>query len=149
MEPAKLDIPFVPSTAEKIRIMVKMANLQGGERMADLGSGDGRVVIAFAKAGAIAQGFEADPSRAMLGQKNIIVQGMEDVARISEKNFWKADLSEFNIITLFGITSMMKQMEKKLKKELKTGAKVISNTFIFPEWEPVQVENNVYLYVKN
>lgn len=143
------DIPYVPSTPEKVETMVELSQIKPGEKSADLGSGDGRVVIAMAQKGAIAHGFEIDPYRAVLGEDNIYDAGLVDKAFIHHKSFWDINLSEFDVISLYGITGIMDRLEKKLQQELKSNARVVSNIFTFPNWEPVQKKEDVYLFIKD
>lgn len=64
------------------------------------------------------------------------------------KNFWKENVSQFDVVIVYGISYMMKKLETKLQKELKSGSRVVSNYFIFSNWEPVQKEKHILLYVK-
>jgi precorrin-6B methylase 2 len=144
-----LDIPYVPSAEERCKIMFALAEVKPGEKTIDLGSGDGRVVIGMARRGAEAYGVEIEPKRVKLGQNNLKKTNLEARAQIFHASFWDLDLSEFDVITLYGISSIMKRLEKKLQKELKPGARVVSNYFTFPNWKPAVEENHVYLYIKN
>jgi cyclopropane fatty-acyl-phospholipid synthase-like methyltransferase len=144
----RLDIPYVPSSSDKVSTMVELASVQQGEKAVDLGSGDGRVVIELARNGALAYGFELDQDRVLLSQKNILIADMTTKTHIFNRSFWDVDLSGFDVITLYGITSIMEKLENKLKSELKTGARVVSNYFEFPNWEHKKNSNGVYLYVK-
>lgn len=139
-------IPYVPSTEEKVNLMLELAEVKAGMKTADLGSGDGRVVIAFAQAGALAHGFEISHERVKLAVKNIQEAGLKNKAFIHHRDFWTASLANFDVITLYGITSIMGRLEKKLEKELKIGAKVISNVFTFPHWKAELSIQGVYVY---
>jgi precorrin-6B methylase 2 len=143
---SKLDIPYVPSTDEKVALMLELAAPKKGMRAADLGSGDGRIVIALAQQGVRVDGFELNPDRARLSQKNVVDSGMEELAQIHEQSFWDVDLSPYDIIMLYGITSMMGRLEEKLQNELAPGAKVVSNIFTFPTWRYVIERSGIYLY---
>jgi hypothetical protein len=144
-----LDIPFVPSSHEKTAIMLSLAGNVKNKKTADLGSGDGRVVVKFAQAGAFAHGFEVNPERAAAGQKKILENKLGDRAEIFQKNFWDAELSDYDVITVYGITSVMQRLENKILAEGKNGLRVISNTFIFPHWKPNQENEKIFLYIKN
>jgi ribosomal protein L11 methylase PrmA len=126
--------------------MVALAAALPGQRSADLGSGDGRVVIALAREGAEAHGFEIDPKLVMEARKNIREEGLEGKAFIHQQDFFEADLSDFEILTIYGITSIMGPLEEKLRSELKPGARVISNFFSFPNWEHEVKVAEVYVY---
>lgn len=136
--------PYVPSSDAKIASMVALAGIRPGERAADLGSGDGRVVMAFARAGADAHGFEVNPILVWLSRRKIRVAGLADRAHIHWRSFWRVDGGEFDIIIVFGISHIMRGLERKLKRELKPGARVVSNAFAFPQWPPSRTEDGVY-----
>lgn len=146
-------IPFMlkgaiydPSRKEAVEKMVELAEIKPGEKSVDLGSGDGRVVIEFAKRGAEAHGYEINPFLVILSKRNIRKSGFKGRAFIHWKNFWKADLSEYDIITVFQVSFAMNKLEEKLKYELKFGARVISNYWRFPNWKPVRYEKDIYVY---
>lgn len=140
------DIPFVPSSRERLSVMTDLANIQKGQKAADLGSGDGRIVIAMAKMGAEAHGFEVDPEKVKLAKKSVQKAGLDNKAFIHQSSFWDEDLNSFDIITVYGITSIMSRLEKKLKKEIKPGCKVISNFFTFPNWQYWVRKGEIYVY---
>jgi len=128
--------------------MMELAQIRKGIKAADLGSGDGRVVIALAQAGAEAHGFEIDRKLVAESRKKIKEAGLEGKAFIHHQSFWDSNLAGFEVITIYGITSIMEKLEKKLKTELKNGARVISNYFTFPSWEHNEKRERVYLYRK-
>jgi len=139
-------LPFVPSSEERLKTMVALAAVLPGQKAADLGSGDGRIVIALAKEGAEAHGFEIDYRLAKEARKKIHEEGLENRAFIHQQDFFKADLGDFDILTVYGITSIMGPLEGKLRSELKPGARVISNFFSFPTWEHEVKVGEVYVY---
>lgn len=122
--------------------------MPGGQKAADLGSGDGRLLIALAKEGIEAHGYEINPFLVWLSRKNIKEAGLEGRTFVHWKNFWKEDMSKFNLVAIYCITTTMGKLEKKLRKELKPGAKVVSNYFVFPSWPHSKKENNIYLYIQ-
>lgn len=140
--------PWVPTRNEIIQKMVLLADIKPGEKTVDLGSGDGRIVIAFAKAGAEAHGFEINPLLVWFSQYKIKKAGLKNKAFIHLKDFWGKDFSSFKIVTLFGISYIMPRLEKKLQKELLSGSKIVSYAFEFPKWQPSTKENGIYLYKK-
>jgi ribosomal protein L11 methylase PrmA len=137
--------PFVPTFRNSLGKMIVAAKIQPGEKLADLGSGDGRIVIAAAKNGAQAHGYEINPVLVWYSRWQISQAGLSGKAFVHWKSFWKADLSEYQIVTVFGITSIMKDLEAKLKAELKPGSRVVSNIFQFPNWEGEKTDS-VFVY---
>lgn len=141
------DIPYVPSSWDRLETMIELSQVHYGDKTVDLGAGDGRVVTAMAKLGAKAQGYEIDKGRAELGQKNIKEEGLTNNAVIYNKNFWNINLGDYNIITLYGITNIMERLEIKIYQEVKPGTKIISNFFPFPTLIPLKKKRSIYLYI--
>lgn len=142
--------PFVPISQSNAQEMIKLAGIGPGDRVADLGSGDGRILIASAKAGATAEGWEINPILWFFSVWNMRLAGVRDKAKAHFKSYWGRDLSDKNVVTLYLITTHMARMEKKLLEELPPGARVVSYAFRFPNW-PLAATNGkkMYLYVKS
>lgn len=138
--------PYVPSRNASVENMMKLGGIGPGQKVADLGSGDGRIIIAMARRGAQAHGYDNDPLLVLLARRNIRRAGLTGKAFVHWKNLWKTDLSGFDAITVYGIPYMMKPLKDKLQKEMKSGSKVISNAFPFPNWHPDAKHEGVYLY---
>lgn len=138
--------PFVPSEMKTVEKMVEIANIKPGERVVDLGSGEGRMLIAVAKKGVEAHGYEINPLLVWWARRNIKNAGLQGKAFVHWKSFWGIDYASFDVVLLFGIFYIMRRLEKKLRKELKPGARVISNAFTFPSWVSEKSESGVHLY---
>ena len=140
--------PFVPISKEKIERAIELVGLKPGQKIADLGSGDGRFLIACAKKGVRAVGFEINPFLVWRANLNIKKEGLQNLAKAKLSNFWWENLSDFDVIFVYGIGHIMKGLEKKLQKELKPGAKVVSFIFQFPNWQSKKEEKGIYIYWK-
>lgn len=140
--------PYVPIPKYGLEKMIEFAAIKPGQKAVDLGSGDGRIMIAMAKAGAIVHGYEVNPVLVWWTKWKIKKEGLEGKAFVHLKSFWNEDLSSFDIVTLFGIRKIMPRLEKKLDKELKPGAKIISFGFTFPGWQHLKKEQAAFLYEK-
>jgi ribosomal protein L11 methylase PrmA len=140
-------IPYFQTTRYRVQAMLELTNPQPEEKVADLGAGDGRIVIAFAKLGIETIGFETDEKLAKTARDNIINSNVSERGSIVTKDFWKEDLSIFNTITIYGMPDIMDLLEIKLKSELKKGSRVVSNYYPFPNWKENTVKDNVYLYI--
>lgn len=138
--------PYVPSQKKTVEQMVALSGVLPGERAIDLGSGDGRVVIALARAGAEAHGYEINPLLVWLGRRKIKKAGLDGKAFIHFKDFWSVDFSDFDVVTVFGISHIMRILGRKCRKELKGGARVVANSFPFPKWEHSKKDGEVYFY---
>jgi len=140
---------YVPTDKEKIKTIIRFAEIKPGEKVVDLGSGDGILVIALAKAGAETHGYEINPFLVWKARKNISKAKIENKAFIHWKSFWQEDLSDFDVVVIYGINYIMGRLEKKLRGELKKDARVISNAFNLPNWPQIKKEDGVYLYKNN
>jgi len=140
------EAPWVATKPETVKWIIDLVNVKAGVRAADIGSGDGRLVIALALAGAEAHGYEINPFLVLLSKLNISQAGLTGKAFIHRKSFWDEDLSKFDIVTVYGIPKTMERLEEKLKRELGTDARIISNIYTFPTWSPSKKEDSVYLY---
>ena len=141
-------VEWVPSPQRIVDRMLKLARVEKDDVVYDLGSGDGRIVISAAKIGAKAVGVELDPLRVLISRIKIKLAGLENKARIEHGNFYKANVKNANIITLFLLPKTMEKIENKLRKELRKGARIVSYRFVFKNWKPSKVdeENKIYLY---
>ncbi len=140
-------IPYFQTTRYRIEAMIRLAQIKTGDLAADLGSGDGRIVIAFAHAGAQAYGYEIDATLQQHSEENIKQKGLTN-ATILHKNFWYEDLSPYSIITLYGMPDIMLSLQKKIERETHHGTRILSNYYPFPGWTETAYEDNIYLYIK-
>lgn len=138
--------PFMTSGKNPIRRIIALAEIKPGQKAADLGSGDGRIVIAMARAGAIAHGYEINPLLVWWSRRKIVREGLSGKAFIHQKSFWNEDFSSFDLISIYGIGYIMKDLEEKLRRELPQGAKVAANAFEFPNWQYAKRDNGIFLY---
>lgn len=137
---------YLPSKKKIVKKMIELAKIKSGEKAADLGAGDGRLIIALARAGAEAHGYEINPLLVWLAKTNIRKAGFENKAFIHFRSFWHENFSEFDIVTIYGIGYAMKKLEPKLKQELKPRTRIVSNCFTFPNWPKSKKEDGIYLY---
>lgn len=137
---------YFPSSDENIKAMLALAGVKPGDKVADLGSGDGRILIALANAGVDATGYEVNPLLVLRSRRKIRELGLQRKVEIRWKSFWRENLSPFDIVIVYGIPHIMKKLEEKLKREMKPTAGVISNIYPFPGWRPERTEGRVFLY---
>jgi tRNA A58 N-methylase Trm61 len=144
--PWSFGAPFQPSSKKETLNIIKLVNIKKGDKIAELGCGNGTLVIALAKKGAIVQGYEINPLLVWWANKRIKKEGLEKKAKISQANFWEINLRKYNKIVIFQVSYVMKKLGRKLDKESKKGTKVISNTWKFPKRKYLKKLGHVYLY---
>jgi ribosomal protein L11 methylase PrmA len=141
--------PFLPTHDLLVEKMISALDFKG-KTAVDIGCGDGRIVIALAKAGAQAYGYEINPILVWYAKRKIRKEKLEQRATVLWKSFWSVDMSRFDIVVVFGIPHIMRRLEEKLQKELVPGSLVVSNAFQFPQWVSVRkIPGGLYVYKKS
>jgi len=131
------DVPYVPTTEEAVRAMLKLADVKKADIVYDLGCGDGRIVIAAAKTyGARGVGIDIDPDRIQEARENAKKAGVENLVRFEENDLFQANFREATVVTLFLLPSINLKLRPKLLQDLKPGTRVVSNTFDMGTWRP-------------
>lgn len=138
--------PYAPVADNRIRTMIKLLKLKKGDKMADLGSGDGRIVIAFAQLGVESHGYEINPVLVAWSRYKIRRAGLEKLAFIHFSDYWQQNFSKFKAVTLFTSPLVIGRVGRKMKRELKPGSMLVSNSFRFPGVKHIREENKVFLY---
>ncbi len=147
--PVLFGAPYFNTKQEGIAAMLRFLDIKPGIKCADLGSGAGNILLALAEKGCEAHGYEINPLLVFLSRRRIRRVGFEKRAFVHWRSFWRADFSDFDALSVYGIPRIMPRLEKKLVRELRPGTKVASNMYNFPGWKPVAKENHVRLYIKD
>ena len=145
------DIHYVPTSVGVTDAMLKLAKVTADDVVYDLGSGDGRIVIAAAKKyGARGVGIEIDPELIKTANKNARKAGVEDKVRFIQADVFKTDFSDATVVTLYMSNSINRRLAPILQRQLKPGARVVSHRFDMGDWPPeadVRLEGtHVYLW---
>lgn len=128
------DVIWVPTPEDLVAKMMDLAQVTSKDYVIDLGSGDGRTVIAAAKLGAKALGIEFNPDMVKLSEKKAKEAGVSDRAKFKNADLFETDLSEATVITMFLLPDINRKLRPKLL-DLKPGTRIVSNTFSMGEWE--------------
>jgi ubiquinone/menaquinone biosynthesis C-methylase UbiE len=140
-DPAKL-APYYPTPESIVVKMLDLGGLKPGEKMFDLGSGDGRIVIAAArKFHADATGVELDKDLCRQSLERIRKLGLEKTAQIVNGDILKQDYSSADLITVYLLPNSNDKVQPLLERQLKKGARVVAHDFEFRGWTPVKVED--------
>ena len=139
--PAESLAPYIPTPESVVDRMLESAHLKAGETLYDLGSGDGRVLIAAAqKYGAKAVGIELNADLCRKAEQEIKSLGLEDRVRVMHASALRADLSSADVVTMAFLTDSNERMRPHLEKSLRPGTRVISSEFPVKGWKPVEVD---------
>ena len=118
----KLDVPYVPTTEEAVKAMLKLADVKKSDVVYDLGSGDGRIVFAAAKEyGAHGVGIDINPERIQEAETNAKKAGVEKLVRFEENDLFDANIHLATVVTLFLLNSVNLKLRPKLLKNFKAG----------------------------
>jgi len=128
------DVVWVPTPQELVEKMLDMAKVTPQDVVMDLGSGDGRNVIAAAKRGARAIGFEFNPEMVALSRRRAKEAGVSDKATFVEGDMFEADISKATVLALFLLPSNLDKLAPKFLA-LKPGTRIVNNTFQVTGWE--------------
>jgi predicted O-methyltransferase YrrM len=133
--------PYVASPIHVIDRMLELANIKPGETVFDLGSGDGRVLIAAVeKYKAKAVGVEISPKLVAQATANIQKEGLADQARVIEGDVLAADLTGADVVFIYLATPLNEKLRPRFERFLKAGARVISHDYAVPGWRPARTE---------
>ena len=133
------DIHFVATPSAVVDAMLKVARVTADDRIYDLGSGDGRIVIAAAqKYGARGVGIEIDPDLIRTANDRARKAGVSDKVKFIQADLFKADLSEATVVTLYLSDSINMRLRPKFQRELKPGTRIVSHRFGMRDWPPEQ-----------
>lgn len=133
-----LDVPYVPTPNEVVEKMLDLAEVQSDDYVIDLGSGDGRIVIAAAKRGASGHGIDLDPERIAEARKNAKKENVDDKVLFKEQDIFETDFREASVITMYLLPSVNKKLRPELLDKLQPGTRIVSHSFDMGDWEPDQ-----------
>ena len=133
-QPGK-DVVWVPTADTLVAKMLDMAKVTPQDYVIDLGSGDGRTVIAAAKRGAGALGIEYNPDMIELSKKNAAAAGVGDKATFVKADIFETDFSKATVLTMFLLPQINVKLRPKIL-DMKPGTRVVSNSFTMEDWQP-------------
>jgi SAM-dependent methyltransferase len=129
------DVVWVPTPYVLVEKMLDMAKVGPQDVVMDLGSGDGRNIIAAAKRGARAIGVEYNPNMVELSRKTAAKEGVSDKATFIEGDMFEADISKATVLALFLLPDNLRRLTPKFL-DLKPGTRIVGNTFGIEGWAP-------------
>ncbi len=144
------DVVWVPTPDGLVERMLRMARVGPKDVVIDLGSGDGRTVIAAAKLGARATGIEYNPDMVSLSIKNAEKAGLGDKVKFVKADIFESDFGEATVITMYLLPSLNVKLRPKIL-DLRPGTRIVSHAFNMEEWQPDQTATvdgrDAYLWI--
>jgi SAM-dependent methyltransferase len=128
-------IPFVPTPDLVVERMLYLAQPKAGERLVDLGSGDGRIVIEAAKRfGAQGLGVDLDRELVALASENAKLAGVESLARFEVRDLFETDLRGVSVVTMYLLPEVNLKLLPRFIEQLKPGARIVSHDYGLGPW---------------
>jgi len=152
----RADVPYVQTPHEVVAQMLRLAGVDRNDVVYDLGSGDGRLVIAAARDfGARGVGVEIDPRLVAQSVESARRAGVGDRVTFREHDLFQTDLADATVVTLYLSPALNLRLRPKLLRELRAGARIVSHDFDMGDWPPARAlridvrerASQVYLWV--
>jgi len=147
----RYDVPYVPTPPVVVEEMLRLANVGPADFVIDLGSGDGRILIAAAeKFGARGIGVDLDPDRIEESVYGAQLAGVSDRVAFEQQDLFKFDISRATVVTMYLLPSVNSKLRPRLLKELRPGTRIVSHDFDLGDWQPDRkstVRKNVFLWI--
>jgi len=131
------DVVWVPTPPSLVEKMLDLAKVTPRDFVMDLGSGDGRNIIAAARRGARAVGVEFNPEMVEYSNRQAEKAGVAGKAQFVQGDMFEADISQASVLALFLLPDNLTRLVPKFA-DLKPGSRIVLNTFGIPGWEPDQ-----------
>ena len=133
-QPGK-DVQWVPTPPALVEKMLDLAGLTPKDRLVDLGSGDGVLVIAAARRGTRARGIEYDRGLVEFSKRKAAEAGVSQLTRFVRGDIFKTDFSDATVVTTFLLPSMNLRLRPTFLA-MKPGTRIVANTFAIADWQP-------------
>ncbi len=136
VSPPTEEVPYVQTPMHVVHRMLQLAEIAKNDVLWDLGSGDGRIVVAAAKRGALATGFEIDPQLIAESKANAKRAGVAARTRFIERDIFTLDFSTPSVVTLYLLPEFNLKLRPTLLSQLKPGSRVVSHEWDMGDWLP-------------
>ena len=139
--------PYVPTLSKQQQTALDLLDLKPGQTLLELGSGDGRMLVAAAKRGITAVGYELNPI--LVAWTWLITRRYRKLVKVRLANFWVVSLPKCDGIYVFLLDRYMEKLHTKITQEISSPVKVVSFAFKIPNSKHVTEKNGLYLYKIN
>lgn len=137
--------PYLPTLRPQIKTALQLADLKPGETLIELGCGDGRVLLAAARAGYRAVGYELNPLLALVAWAR--TRHCRQQVKVVWGDFWRTEWPPAAVIFTFLLPRYMAKLDKKCQKYPQRPLKLVSFAFKVPGKKPAAAKDGVYLYL--
>ena len=146
-----LDVPYAETRTEAVEKMLDMAGVGPGDRVVDLGTGDGRMLLQAAARGANGLGVDIDPVLVADANASAERQGVADRVAFRTQDLFETPIADADVVTMFLLPEINLKLRPRLLSELRPGARVVSHAFTMGDWKPDLAErvggSRLYLWV--
>jgi len=146
-----LDVPYVPTPRPVVAAMLDLVELTPSDYLIDLGSGDGRIVVAAAQRGARALGVDIDPARVSEGYAAAQLAGVEARTSFRRQDIFDTPIREATVVTAYLLPAINMRLRPRLLTELRPGTRLVTHAFTMGEWQPDAHRaidgRNIYLWI--
>ena len=132
----KLDVPFAGTRPEVIKLMLDMSAVGPREHVVDLGTGDGRILLAAAERGATGFGVDIDPVLIEEARAAAARRGLADRVRFRGEDLFRTPLGDADVLTMFLLPEVNLRLRPRILAEMRPGARVVSHSFDMSDWAP-------------
>ncbi|MFN3581784.1 MAG: SAM-dependent methyltransferase [Pseudomonas sp.] len=134
----RLDVPYVATPPDVVQRMLEMAEVQPHDHLIDLGSGDGRIVIAAARDWGVrnARGIDLDPERVEEARENARREGVEGQVEFEQGDLFDKDLSDATVVTMYLLSAVNARLRPVILETMAPGTRIVSHAFDMGPWEP-------------
>ncbi len=136
--------PFLPTLSEHVPRALDLLDLKPGQTLLELGSGDGRVLVAAADRGLQAIGYEINPFLVLYSR--IMTRKYKDKVQILWGNYWNKSWPQADGVFVFLLQPYMQKLDKKIVQEYSTPVRLVSFAFHIPNREPIKKQLGLFLY---
>lgn len=148
-----LDVPYVPTRTPVVTRMLEMAQIKPNDYLIDLGSGDGRIVVAAARDWNVSRalGIDLDPQRVAEANENAEQAGITDRVTFEQGDLFKKDFSDATVLTMYLLPTVNMRLRPIILEKMAPGTRVVSHSFDMDDWTPDQSDRvdgaMVYLWI--
>ncbi|MDP8993664.1 MAG: class I SAM-dependent methyltransferase, partial [Pseudomonadota bacterium] len=150
-ERPQLDVPYVATMEEVVEVMLDLAEVGPSDHVIDLGSGDGRIIIAAARRGATGLGVDLDPARIEEARASARAAGVQDRVEFRVQDLFETPISDADVVAIYLLPEINLRLRPRFLSQLRPGARVVSHAFDMGDWRPdrtAEVEGaKVFLWI--